>query len=117
MIMTDTKIKSLNQPGDYYFRSLCSKWHTDARKDHLQYRLHIQYFNQKNGFSFIVKGLKITEIKLVSGCFVLTLIKNILNQGYTSVHYEKKDFVYAGNPPISGAFLCGVALQIQGYEI
>jgi len=179
--MTDTKIKLLDQPGDYYFCSLCSawhrctsdpsftgnqhlshldetetnspnskyffcslcgKWHTDARKDHLQYRLrikrdpnmitapivqpsrvpsssnslhsstailgsfdsaaglwknesehlntipspevrrqcegilaivksldkdlHIQYFSRKNGFSFIVKGLKIGELKLGS---------------------------------------------------
>ncbi len=206
--MIDTKIKLLNQPGDYYFCSfcaawhrctndpsspsnqhlshldenetnsptskyffcsLCSKWHTDARKDHLQYRLHIQrdpniitapivlpshttsasnshhspatvigsfdgaaslwktekelldsipsiaarrscesilalvksldkdlhiqHFNRKNGFSFIVKGLKIAEIKLGSGGFILTFIQNILNQGYTSVHQEKKDFV------------------------
>ncbi len=164
--MTDTKIKPLNQPGDYYFCSLCGKWHTDARKDHLQYRLrikrdpnmitapivqppnapsssnshhspaavigsfdsaaglwkneiehldslpsitarrqcesilalvksldkdlHIQHFNRKNGFSFIVKGLKIAEIKLGSGGLILTHIQNILNQGYTSVHHEKK---------------------------
>jgi hypothetical protein len=141
-VMTDTKIKLINQPGDYYFCSLCAawhrctndpsssgnqhilhlvenitnspsskyyfctlcvKWHADARKDHLQYRLHIQHFNRKNGFSFIVKGLKIAEIKLASGGFILTLIQNILNQGYTSVHQEKKDFVYpgSGNHPIS----------------
>ena len=67
--------------------------------------LHIQLFNRKNGFSFIVKGLKIGEIKLGSGGFVLTLIQNILNHGYTSVHQEKKDFVYAGNSPISDADL------------
>ncbi len=216
----NTEIKPLNQPGDYYFCSLCAawhrctndpsstgnqhlshldenetnsptskyffcslcgKWHTDARKDHLQYRLyikrdpnmittpivqplhspsssnshhsptailvsfdgaaglwknenellnsissitarrqceeilaleksldkdlHIQHFNRKNGFSFIVKGLKIAEIKLTPGGFVLTLIQNILNQGYTSVHQEKKDFVYSGNPPIPEADL------------
>lgn len=219
-VMTDTKIKPLNQPGDYYFCSicaawhrctndpsstgnqhlshleknetnspaskyffcsLCSKWHTDARKDHLQYRLHIkrdpnmitasivqpsraplssdshhsptavlgsfdgaaglwknetellnsipsitarcscesalalvksldkdlhiQLFNRKNGFSFIVKGLKIAEIKLGSGGFIMRLIQNILNQGYTSVQQEKKDFVYPGNPTISDADL------------
>jgi hypothetical protein len=221
-VMTDTKIKILNQPGDYYFCSLCAawhrctsdpsstgnqhlshldenetnsptskyffcslcgKWHTNARKDHLQYRLqiqrdpnminapivlppyapsssnshhspaavigsfdgaaglwknenqllngitsitarrqcesilslvkrldkdlHIQHFNRKNGFSFIVKGLKIAEIKLGSGGFILTLIQNILNPGYTSVHQEKKDFVYpgSGNHPISDADL------------
>ncbi len=65
--------------------------------------LHIQHFNRKNGFSFIVKGLKIAEIKLASGGFILTLIQNVLNQGYTSVHQEKKDFVYAGsdNLPVS----------------
>lgn len=77
--MTDTKIKHISQPGDYYFCSLCAawhrctndpssnqhlshldenetnsptskyffcaicnKWHTDVRKDHLQYRSHIQ---------------------------------------------------------------------------
>ncbi|MCG2735338.1 MAG: hypothetical protein L6282_02985 [Candidatus Methanoperedenaceae archaeon] len=206
--MTKNHVKHLNQPGDYYFCSLCAawhrcasdpsstgnqhlshldenetnsptskyffcslcgKWHTDARKDHLQYRLHIQrchnmitapivqpfrappssnshhspaavigsfdgaaglwknekelldsipsitarrscesilalvksldkdlhiqHFNRKNGFSFIVKGLKIAEIKLGSGGFIMTLIQNILNQGYTSVHQEKKDFV------------------------
>jgi len=169
-----------NSPASkYFFCSLCGKWHTDARKDHLQYRrhiqpdpniktapvvqpsrapsssnshhsptavigsfegaaglwknenellnsipsiaarrqcekilalikslykdLHIQHFNRKNGFSFIVTGLKIAEIKLGSGGFVLTLIQNILNKGYTSVHQEKKDFVYAGsdNPPVS----------------
>ena len=221
-VMTDNKIKHINQPGDYYFCSLCaawhlctndpssngnqhlshleenetnspaskyffcslcSKWHTDARKEHLQYRLHIkrdpniitapivrqfrahstsnshhfptavlgsfdgaaglwknetellnsipsitargscesvlalvksldkdlhiQLFNRKNGFSFIVKGLKIAEIKLGSGGFILRLIQNILNQGYTSVHQDKKDFVYpgSGNNPISGADL------------
>jgi len=38
--------------------------------------LHIQHFNRKNGFSFIVKGLKIAEIKLGSGGFVLTLIRD-----------------------------------------
>jgi len=181
--MTDTKIKPLNQPGDYYFCSLCGKWHTDARKDHIQYRLrikrchnmitapivqpshapsssnshhsptavigsfdgaagiwknekelldsipsitarrqcesiltlvksldkdlHIQHFNRKNGFSFIVKGLKIAEIKLGSSGFILTLIQNILNHGYTSVHQEKKDFVYvgSGNQPVSEAKL------------
>jgi len=65
--------------------------------------LHIQYFSRKNGFSFIVKGLKIGEIKLVSGGFVLTLIQNILNKGYTSVHQAKKDFVFTGSgkPPVS----------------
>ncbi len=52
--------------------------------------LHIQYFSRKNGFSFIVKGLKIGEIKLGSRGFVLTLIQNILNKGYTSVHQVKK---------------------------
>jgi len=85
--MTDTKIKSLNQPGDYYFCSLCAawhrctndpsstgnqhlshldenetnsptskyffcslcgKWHTDARKDHLRYRLYIQQDHNLN---------------------------------------------------------------------
>lgn len=45
--MTDTKIKLINQPGDYYLCSLCGKWHTDVRKDHLQYRLHIQDHNMK----------------------------------------------------------------------
>ncbi len=59
--------------------------------------LHIQYFSRKNGFSFIVKGLKIGEIKLGSGGFVLTLIQNILNEGYRSVHQVKKDFVFAGS--------------------
>ncbi|MDO9098868.1 MAG: hypothetical protein Q7U60_12210, partial [Candidatus Methanoperedens sp.] len=220
--MTDTKIKPLKQPGDYYFCSLCAawhrctndpsstgnqhlshldenetnsstskyffcsicgKWHTDARKDHLQYRLrikrdpnlitapivqpsrspsssnshhsptailgsfdgaaglwknesehlssipspearrscegilalvkgldkdlHIQHFSRKNGFSFIVKGLKIGEIKLGSGGFILTLIQNILNKGYTSVHQVKKDFIFAGSgkPPVSEADL------------
>ncbi len=220
--MTDAKIKPINQPGDYYFCSLCatwhlctndpsstgnqhlsqldenetnspsskyffcslcSKWHTNARKDHLQYRLHIkrdlnmitapivqpyhttsssishhspttvlgsfdgtatlwknenevltsipsitarrhceailalvksldkdlhiQHFNRKNGLSFIVKGLKIAEIKLGSGGFILTLNRNILNQGYKSVHQEKKDFVYpgSGNHPISDTYL------------
>ncbi len=65
--------------------------------------LHIQYFSRKNGFSFIVKGLKIGEIKLGSGGFVLTLIQNILNKGYTSVHQVKKDFVFTGSgkPPVS----------------
>jgi len=57
--------------------------------------LHIQYFNRKNGFSFIVKGLKIAEIKLGSGGFVIALIQNILNQGNTSVHQQKKD-LYVG---------------------
>ncbi|VVB93848.1 Uncharacterised protein [uncultured archaeon] len=59
--------------------------------------LHIQHFNRKNGFSFIVKGLKIGEIKLDSGRFVLTLIQNILNKGYTSVHQVKEDFVFEGS--------------------
>ncbi|GFO97592.1 hypothetical protein ig2599ANME_1797 [groundwater metagenome] len=69
--------------------------------------LHIQCFSRKNGFSFIVKGLKIGEIKLGSGGFVLTLIQNILNKGYTSVHQVKKDFVFAGSgkPPVSEADL------------
>ncbi len=67
--------------------------------------LHIQLFNRKNGFSFIVKGLKIAEIKLGSGGFIMRLIQNILNQGYTSVQQEKKDFVYPGNPTISDADL------------
>jgi hypothetical protein len=69
--------------------------------------LHIQYFSRKNGFSFIVKGLKIGEIKLGSGGFVLTLIQNILNKGYTSVHQVKKDFVFAGSgkTPVSGTDL------------
>ncbi len=55
----------------------------------------------------MTKGLKIAEIKLGSSSFVLTLIQNILNQGYTSVHQEKKDFVSAGsdNPPFSEADL------------
>ena len=90
--MTDTKIKLLNQPGDYYFCSLCAawhrctndpsstgnqhlshldenetdsptskyffcslcgKWHTDARKDHIQYRLHIQHFIRRKRISFM----------------------------------------------------------------
>ena len=70
----------------------------------LDKNLHIQRFNRKNGFSFIVKGLKVGEIKLGSGGFVLSLMKNILNKGYTSVRKEKQDFVFNGtsvNNPIS----------------
>lgn len=35
----------------------------------------------------------------------MTLIQKIHNKGYTSVHQEKKDFVYAGsgNQPVSEA--------------
>jgi hypothetical protein len=40
--MMDTKIKPLNQPDDYYFCSICAAWHTDARKDHFQYRQRIK---------------------------------------------------------------------------
>ena len=221
-VMKDTKIKHINQPGDYYFCSLCdawhrctndplstgnrhlshldeiqtnfpaskyffcslcSKWHTDARKDHLKYRLyiqqdhnlnpmpsvlppnmlstkpsknpasavlgpfdgtadlwitesenlnrirpsesreqcrklldtikgldknlHIQCFSKKEHFTFIVKGLRVAEINLKPMGFVLTLRKNIRNQGYTSVHQETMDFVYKGqvNSPVSEAYL------------
>lgn len=63
----------------------------------LDKNLHIQLFKRKNGFSFIVKGLKVGEIKINSNGFVLTLMKNILNKGYTSVRKEKRDFVFNGN--------------------
>ncbi len=33
---------------------------------------------------------KKVEIRIVSSGFILILIQNILNQGYTSVHQEKK---------------------------
>jgi hypothetical protein len=56
--------------------------------------LHIQCFTRRSGFSFIVKGLKIAEIKINSSGFTLTLIQNILNKGYTSVRQEKRDFIY-----------------------
>jgi len=170
-----------NSPSPkYYFCALCNTWHTDARKDHLQYRqlikrdlnlkpaqmpsspssappnnsatpilgpfdgtadlwitesenlsrihssaareqcrklldqiksldknLHIQCFSKKEHFTFIVKGLRVAEINLDSRDFVLTLRKNILNQGYTSVHQDTMDFVFQGqmNPPVSEADL------------
>ncbi|VVB91669.1 Uncharacterised protein [uncultured archaeon] len=171
---------STNSPSaKYFFCSLCNKWHTAARKDHLQHRsyiqqdhnvnlmpsvlppnmlssrpsknpaslvlgpfddtadlwltesenlsrihstaardqckkildsvkgldksLHIQCFSKKEHFTFIVKGLRVAEIKIDPNGFVLTLRKNILNQGYTSVHQDTIDFVYngQGNPPVS----------------
>ncbi len=69
--------------------------------------LHIQYFSRKNGFSFIVKGLKIGEIKLGSGGFVLTLIQNIKVIGSTRPRQVKKKFVFMGleKPPISDSEL------------
>jgi hypothetical protein len=76
-------------PHPYPFRQFRSSLEIQIRA-----YLHIQYFNRKNGFSFIDKGLKIAETKLGSGGFILTLIQNILNQDYTSVHQEKKDFVH-----------------------
>jgi len=69
--------------------------------------LHIQCFSKKEHFTFIVKGLRVAEINLDPRGFVLTLRKNILNQGYTSVHQDTMDFLYEGqiNPPVSEADL------------
>ena len=162
-----------NSPtSKYFFCSLCGKWHTDARKDYIQYRLlikrdsnmttapivqpphapsssnshhsptavigsfdgaaglwknekelldsipsitarrqcesilalvksidkelHLQHFNRKNGFSFIVKGLKIAEIKLGSGGFIMTLIQNIKVIGSKRPKQVKKKSVFTG---------------------
>ncbi|MBU4491665.1 MAG: hypothetical protein KKD69_04295 [Euryarchaeota archaeon] len=60
-----------------------------------------------SGFSFIVKGLKIGEIKLGSGGFVLTLIQNIKVIGSTRPRQIKKKFVFTRleKPPISDSEL------------
>jgi len=73
----------------------------------LNQNLHIQCFSKKEHFTIIVKGLRVAEINLDPMGFVLTLRKNILNQGYTSVHQDTMDFVYEGqiNPPVSEAEL------------
>ncbi len=73
----------------------------------LDKNLHIQHFSRKNGFSFSVKGLKIGEIKLSSGGFVLTLIQNIKVIGSTRPRQIKKKFVFTRleKPPISDSEL------------
>lgn len=69
--------------------------------------LHIQYFSRKNGFSFIVKGLRIAEIRINSGGFLLMLIQNTKVPGSTRPRQVKKKFLFTGleKPPISDSEL------------
>lgn len=69
--------------------------------------LHIQHFNRRNGFSFIVKGLKIAEIKPGSGGFILMQIQNIKVIDSMRPKQVKKKFVFTGleKPPISDSEL------------
>ena len=56
----------------------------------------IQCFSRKNGFSFIIRGLKVGQIILNSTGFTLTLIKNIHNTRYRSVRQEKDEYLFTG---------------------
>lgn len=62
----------------------------------LDKNLHIQYFSRKSGFSFIVKGLRIAEIRIVSAGFILWLIQNTKVPGSTRPRQAKKKLVFTG---------------------
>ncbi|MCG7848130.1 MAG: hypothetical protein MIO93_02985 [ANME-2 cluster archaeon] len=63
----------------------------------------VQCFSRKNGFSFIISGLKVAQVRVNPAAFNLTLIKNIHNTGRRSVRQEKSEHVFnSANPnPIS----------------
>ena len=54
----------------------------------------VQCFSRKNGFSFIIRGLKVGQIILNSTGFTLTLMKNIHNTGKRSVRQEKNEYMF-----------------------
>ncbi|MBW6471090.1 MAG: hypothetical protein K0A90_07705, partial [Methanosarcinaceae archaeon] len=54
----------------------------------------VQCFSRKNGFSFIIRGLKVGQVILNSTGFDLTLMKNIHNTGKRSVRQEKNEYVF-----------------------
>ncbi|MDO9518278.1 MAG: hypothetical protein Q7J10_09570 [Methanosarcinaceae archaeon] len=65
----------------------------------------VQCFSRKNGFSFIIRGLKVGQVILNPGGFNLTLMKNIHNTGKRSVRQEKNEYVFsnANLNPISNS--------------
>lgn len=79
----------------------------------LDKNLHIQHFNRKNGFCFIVKGLNIAEIKLGSGGFILLQIQNTKVIGSNRPKQIKKKFIFTGieKPPFQ--FLNSVITSSQ----
>lgn len=59
----------------------------------------VQCFSRKNGFSFIIRGLKVAQVRVNSAGFSLTLIKNIHNPGRRSVRQEKSEYVFSSADP------------------
>ncbi len=100
-----TESENLNRIRSAASREQCRKLLELIKS--LDKNLHIKCFSKNKHFVFIVKGLRVAEINIKSKGFVLTLRKNILNKGYTSVHQDTIVFEYEGQikPPVSEADL------------
>ncbi|MBA1340629.1 MAG: hypothetical protein C5S40_00645 [ANME-2 cluster archaeon] len=59
----------------------------------------VQCFSRKDGFSFIIRGLKVAQVRVNPAGFSLTLIKNIHNSGRRSVRQEKSESVFSSAHP------------------
>ena len=57
-------------------------------------RYKVQYFSRRDGFSFLIRGLKVAQVHMTPSGFNLTLIKNIHNSGHKSVRQKKCKYVF-----------------------
>jgi len=55
----------------------------------------VQCFSRRDGFSFIIRGLKVGQLRINPTGFSLTLIKNIHNTGRRSVRQEKSEDIFS----------------------
>jgi len=59
----------------------------------------VQCFSRRDGFSFIIRGLKVGHVHVKTAGFSLTLIKNIHNIGRISVRREVSEYAFnSANP-------------------
>jgi len=59
----------------------------------------VQCFSRRDGFSFIIRGLKVGQVRVNPAGFSLTLMKNIHNNGRRSVRQEKSEYVFSSVNP------------------
>jgi len=65
--------------------------------------LLVQCFSRRDGFSFIIRGLKVGQVHVKPAGFGLTLMKNIHNIGYSSVRQEMSEYVFSSANPNQNA--------------
>lgn len=88
--------KHLNSIGTVSLRQRCTEILEVDRSLEME---NVQCFSRRDGFLFIIRRLKVSQVRVNPAGFSLTLIKNIHNTGRWSVRQEKSEYVFSSANP------------------